>query len=109
MANSWVIFVKKWAAENNKSYMCAITDAKCKRDYKNRAPPSVIRGIQRAKREIAYNQGGMSGSDVNVGRAMTHVERVTLQNQGRQARASQAHARMNPHGTSVNFMGSRYF
>ena len=40
MPNAWVIHVKKFASENNKSYGCAISDPECKSNYKkiNRKP-----------------------------------------------------------------------
>ena len=33
MANSWIEFVKKYAAENNLSYACALSSAGCKEAY----------------------------------------------------------------------------
>ena len=33
MANSWVEFVKKYAAENNLSYACALSSPECKQAY----------------------------------------------------------------------------
>lgn len=34
MPNAWVMHVKKWAAENNKSYGCAVSDPECKATYR---------------------------------------------------------------------------
>lgn len=33
MPNKWVEFVKKWSAENNMNYMCAMTTKECKEAY----------------------------------------------------------------------------
>jgi hypothetical protein len=34
MPNAWVIHVKKWSAENNKTYGCAVSDPDCRASYK---------------------------------------------------------------------------
>jgi hypothetical protein len=34
MPNKWVEFVKSWSKRNNKTYGCAISDPKCKADYR---------------------------------------------------------------------------
>jgi|688.fasta_scaffold1471404_1 hypothetical protein len=39
MSNSWIEHVKKFAKDNNLSYGCALTDAKCKSAY-NKQPSS---------------------------------------------------------------------
>ena len=39
MSNSWIEHVKKFAKDNNLSYGCALTDAKCKSAY-NKQPLS---------------------------------------------------------------------
>ena len=33
MTNSWILHVKKYASDNNKSYGCAISDPLCKASY----------------------------------------------------------------------------
>lgn len=40
--NSWTSFVKIWAADNKKSYACAMTDPRCKKEYKNRNNTSTV-------------------------------------------------------------------
>ena len=32
--SSWTEHIKRWAAENNTTYSCALSDPKCKADYK---------------------------------------------------------------------------
>ena len=106
MANSWVTFVKAWSAKHGKSYMCAVSDPKCRADYKTRAPSSVLRGIKAAKKRMVSEASAretMGGHDVNVGRAMTHTEKVRMKN-------SMLSQRANPKGLGpVSFMGSKYF
>ena len=38
MPNKWVQFVKKWSAENNMNYMCAMTTKECKEAYLKEHP-----------------------------------------------------------------------
>jgi hypothetical protein len=38
MPNKWVEFVKKWSAENNMNYMCAMTTKECKEAYLKEYP-----------------------------------------------------------------------
>ena len=106
MPNQWVTFVKAWALKNNKSYMCSVSDPKCRADYKRRAPASVVRGIEFARKRMATeakSRESMGSQDYNVGRAMTHTEKVRMQNSMRSQKA-------NPKGLgSVTFMGNKYF
>ena len=46
MTNKWIDHVKKWAAANNKSYGCAITDQACKDVY-----TKVVKITKKQKRE----------------------------------------------------------
>jgi DNA adenine methylase len=39
MGTKWTDFVKKWAAENNLSYGCAMSKPKCREDYRKENPP----------------------------------------------------------------------
>jgi len=34
MANKWIEHIKKWAKDNNSTYGCALSNPKCKEDYK---------------------------------------------------------------------------
>jgi hypothetical protein len=33
MTNKWILHIKKWAKNNNKSYACAVSDPECKNSY----------------------------------------------------------------------------
>jgi hypothetical protein len=49
MANSWVTFVRKYAADNNLTYMCAATDPVCRAEYKKSKPLKAQRNAPRAR------------------------------------------------------------
>jgi hypothetical protein len=106
MANSWITFVKAWSIKHGKSYMCSVSDPKCKSDYANRMPASMKRSIKRIKQsraKEANENSGMGRSDVNVGRPMTHTEIIKMKN-------NMLSQRFNPTGLGpVSFMGSKYF
>lgn len=34
MANKWIEHIRKWAEQNNTTYSCALSNPKCKEDYK---------------------------------------------------------------------------
>ena len=43
----WTDFVKRWAAENNTTYSCALSDPRCKAAY---SPPA--KGAKKEKKEV---------------------------------------------------------
>lgn len=50
MANSWTLFVKKWASDNNMSYGCALSDQKMKEAYqKSKSQVSKVKRIPKPK------------------------------------------------------------
>lgn len=54
MPNKWVEFVKKWSAENNMNYMCAMTTKECKEAYLKEHPkPEKKVRAKKAKAEVA--------------------------------------------------------
>ena len=60
-ANRWVDFIRKWAADNDTTYSCALSNPKCKADY--RAKYGVRKAVP-AKTE----RERMGLEDVNVGK-----------------------------------------
>ena len=56
MPNAWVIHVRKFAQENNKSYACAISDPLCKSSYKKPVK----------QKTSAQERKGMASNDVNA-------------------------------------------
>ena len=65
MVNAWILHVKKFALENNKSYGCAISDPLCKSSYKKQSPQGKTRTIRVNRKESAERQS-MSSNDVNA-------------------------------------------
>lgn len=51
MPNKWVEFVKKWSAENNMNYMCAMTTKECKEAYL-KAHPKEPKKARAKKAEV---------------------------------------------------------
>ena len=56
MTNSWITHVKKWAADNNKSYGCAISDKDCKDSY--------IKPVKKTKKELRQEKEHLINSQI---------------------------------------------
>jgi hypothetical protein len=53
MANKWVEHIKKWAKANNSTYGCALSNPKCKEDYKkSKEEPKQEEKIQKIQKAI---------------------------------------------------------
>ena len=62
MSNEWIEHVKKIARENNMTYGCAISDARCKASYKpkhkivTKSPTDVPKKLTKEEREEHLKQ-----------------------------------------------------
>ena len=70
MANKWVEFVRKWAARENMNYMCAMTNEKCKAQYRQEHPK--IPAKQMKKRDTA--QTGLAEMGKKAIKVVAHRE-----------------------------------
>tara|TARA_R110002126_G_scaffold102299_1_gene234345 strand:- start:223 stop:612 length:390 start_codon:yes stop_codon:yes gene_type:complete len=79
MVNAWILHVKKFAREHNKSYGCAISDPLCKSSYvKTKTPKQERQGMAsndvnaprtrtiRVNRKESAERQSMSSNDVNA-------------------------------------------
>lgn len=55
MPNKWVEFVKKWSAENNMNYMCAMTTKECKEAYLKAHPKEPKKAKKETRKKGTYS------------------------------------------------------
>ena len=63
MGTKWTDFVKKWAAENNLSYGCALSKPKCREDYRKENPPKQTKKALKADLAKRLSTPSFVGAD----------------------------------------------
>lgn len=108
MPSAWILHIKKFAAENNLSYACSMTDPRCKGTYVKVKKPTkkeLKQQLGSALSKLSFNKPSFVGADgeevvfAPAGKALSLAERV--RNELERERLQESVPNVNPKNISM--------